>query len=902
MAKRFDFSVIMPIYNVEAYLEEAIASLVRQTIGFEDHIQLVMVNDGSPDRCDVICRRYCERYPDNIIYIEQENGGVSKARNTGIDAANGRILAFLDPDDLWEETAFENALHFFDEHGDEADVVAGRIKFFEMNDDYHPLDFKFNKGARVADLRQIREVFLSQSTAATTFIRREAVGDIRFDTALHHGEDSTFINKIILKKCKLGLLPEALYLYRKRSAGGSAVDNQVMKKAFYTTPLVHYHLELIHYCEQLYGEVLLYVQAMVAYDLLWRFGNNKMTEVLSEEELKEYDARVKEILSYIDDYAIFNQPRHGSVSKMADAIYHKYGKDMYREVHLDKGVLKYKNFKLFNIDENKSKCVQVVGAAIRGDKLRIEMLIAQWILRCGEENRLTFYANKKPYAPSFSTYTVLQSPSRQGVEDYYTLATVEIPLKEFIRSRGDTLTVVPKISVDGKESTMSLSYGKFVPNTLQFEPVYQRFGDYLLKAYQHSLKVYYPKYAPLMLRKWDNNCKTYLEAIGRSDIADLRYRRLPAFQKKNKKLGKIWLISDRIDNAGDNGEVLFKYICEHKPQGVRPIFVIGEKATDEVKARLRGIGEVLLAEDSEYPLYFLSAECIISSSAGEFTINPFESDMCYYRDLCHFRYYFMNHGVNCGDCSNWLNKYNKGMRIFFTTGKSERQNIIDRHYNLTAEQVEITGLARFDALYADTKKQLLILPSWRRAYRECYDDKTSSIYYDGFRETPYYRFYNGLMQDERLLDAMRKNGYTGLFCLHPIFKEQARDFEENDVFKINHGFVNYNKAFAESAVMVTDYSTIAFDFAYLNKPIVYTQFDKEEFYQNQIYDECFDYENEGFGPVCQTLDSAVEALVELINNGCENRYLDRINQFFVYHDQSNAKRITEAVLRDREQQ
>ncbi len=895
----YHFSVIMPIYNVEAYLEKAILSMVNQTIGFESHIQLVLVNDGSPDHCDDICRRYQALYPDNIIYIEQKNGGVSKARNTGLDAAQGKYIAFLDPDDLWEKNAFLNARHFFEEYGDEADVVAGRIKFFEANDDYHSLDFKFNKGARVADLRWIREIFLSQSTAATCFIRHEALGDIRFDTMLKHGEDSIFINKIILKKCKLGLLPEALYLYRKRAAGDSAVDNQLYKKEFYTTPLVNYHLELIHYSQQLYGEVLPYVQAMIAYDLLWRFGNDRMKGVLTKDELKVYDARVSEILSFIDDYAIFNQPRHGSINKMADAIYYKYGTDLYKDVYLYKGTLQYKQFKLFNIAQNKSKCVQVVGATILNNTLKIEMLIAQWILRCGKENHLIFYVNKEPYAPTFSTYTVQQSKTRQGEEDYYTLATVEIPVDAFIRHHGDTLTVVPKLNIDGTESTISLSYGKYVPNTLQFEPVYQKFDNYLLKAYKHSMKVYCPKYEPLMIVKWDNDCRQYLERIGREDVAELRYHRLPLFKAKNKLRGDIWLISDRIDNAGDNGEVLFKYICEHKPKGVRPIFVIGEEASDAVKARLRGIGEVLPAEDPDYPLYFLCATKIISSSAGEFTINPFENDMCYYRDLCRFRYYFMNHGVNCGDCSKWLNKYNKNMRIFFTTGESERQNIIDRDYNLAPEQVQITGLARFDALYEDTKKQLLILPTWRRAYKNCYDKKTTaSVYYDGFKETAYYRFYNGLMQDERLLAAMRRHGYTGLLCLHPIFKEQARDFEANDVFTVNEGFVDYNKVFAESAVMVTDYSTIAFDFAYLNKPIVYTQFDKKEFYANQVYNECFDYENEGFGPICETLDSAVNALVKLIENDCQNPWLDRIDRFFVHHDRSNAARILEAVLND----
>ena len=82
--KNFKFSVIIPIYNVEKYLEEAIKSIINQSIGFEDNIQLILVNDGSTDNSEEICMKYEKEFPDNIIYIKQKNNGVSVARNTGM--------------------------------------------------------------------------------------------------------------------------------------------------------------------------------------------------------------------------------------------------------------------------------------------------------------------------------------------------------------------------------------------------------------------------------------------------------------------------------------------------------------------------------------------------------------------------------------------------------------------------------------------------------------------------------------------------------------------------------------------------------------------------------------------------------------------------------------------------
>lgn len=900
MARNYKMSVIMPIYNVEEYLREAIDSVINQTMPFED-IQLILINDGSTDGSEELCKEYQEKYPEDITYIYKENGGVSSARNMGFEHIQAKYVTFLDPDDMWEETSFENAYNFFEKHYDEIDVLEARIKFFEANENYHSLDYKFRAGTRIADLNSEKEMFTIQSTAATCFIKSEALGDLRFDPRLKHGEDSTFINKLILKRCKVGVIEEALYLYRRREGGGSAVNNQLRSKSFYTDSIDYYHNELFNYSRQLYGKVIPYVQAMVGYDLMWRFATPEVKETLNEEEYGEYEKKVRALVGEIDDRILLRSPIHGSIFKKRDAMYYKYGIEIYDYIRLDGGILKYGDYPILNLVRNKTRCVQVVNSEIKGTKLVIEILISSWFFKCQNNSaRLVFRINEKDYPAELEEYNVTKYKTLDGEQNYYKLARCEFDIAEALKSKGSSLTVLPVLQLGESETNLSLDYGKFVPSTTRVEPTYKFFGETAMKCYQHSIKLYNLKHRRLTKFKWDIDYAKELISRKRFDILKKRFISYPLFKFRNRSKGRIWLISDRIDNAGDNGEVLFKYICSHKPEGVRPVFVIGSIARDEVKQRLRGIGEVVLAEDKNYPYYFLCAEKIISSSAGEFTINAFDENRHYFHDLYNFKYYFMNHGVNCGDCSRWLNRFNKNIHIMFSTGISERQNIIDRDYNYSPEQVVITGLARFDALYEDTKKQLLVLPTWRRAYKNCYDEKTSSIYYDGFKETDYYKFYNGLINDERLLEVMRKKGYNGLFCLHPIFMKQSVDFVKNDVFEINDGFVDYNKVFAESSVMVTDYSTIAFDFAYLSKPIVYTQFDREEFYANQVYDECFDYDKEGFGPVCTDLDSAVNELIRVIENDCKNDYIERTDAFFVNRDKNNARRILEAVLADDE--
>ena len=98
MENKYLVSIVMAIYNVEDYLEDAIESIIEQDIGFEN-IQLILVDDGSPDGSGAICDEYAKKYNDNIVVIHKENGGVSTARNEGLKYVQGKYVNFLDSDD-----------------------------------------------------------------------------------------------------------------------------------------------------------------------------------------------------------------------------------------------------------------------------------------------------------------------------------------------------------------------------------------------------------------------------------------------------------------------------------------------------------------------------------------------------------------------------------------------------------------------------------------------------------------------------------------------------------------------------------------------------------------------------------------------------------------------------------
>ncbi|MFE7914333.1 glycosyltransferase family 2 protein, partial [Bacillus mobilis] len=120
-------SVIVPLYNAEKYIAETMESILNQTY---KNIEIVIVDDGSKDQSSSIVKNFKKKYPEQIQYILQENQGVSVARNTGIENANGEYISFLDSDDLWHSTKIEKQIESMHKNNMKA-CYCGFMNFYE---------------------------------------------------------------------------------------------------------------------------------------------------------------------------------------------------------------------------------------------------------------------------------------------------------------------------------------------------------------------------------------------------------------------------------------------------------------------------------------------------------------------------------------------------------------------------------------------------------------------------------------------------------------------------------------------------------------------------------------------------------------------------------------------------
>lgn len=255
----------MAIYNVEKYLEEAIESVITQELSFIQNIQLILVNDGSPDNCDVICKKYKKKYPLNVIYIEQKNGGVSSARNAGISVATGKYINFLDSDDYFSKNTFLEVKKAFDKYETKTDVVAVNLVNFENSEGSWVNGSYFNK-TRLINMEE--ESNFMQCQVGASFIRNEIVQKYRFDTNMKIHEDSHFLYRIFCDNPNCGVISniKATYWHRIRANGTSATQTIKYKTNMFSITQTLF-MELIKYYLQKKAKVPNFLQTFIILEL-----------------------------------------------------------------------------------------------------------------------------------------------------------------------------------------------------------------------------------------------------------------------------------------------------------------------------------------------------------------------------------------------------------------------------------------------------------------------------------------------------------------------------------------------------------------------------------------------------------------------------------------------------------
>ena len=346
---------------------------------------------------------------------------------------------------------------------------------------------------------------------------------------------------------------------------------------------------------------------------------------------------------------------------------------------------------------------------------------------------------------------------------------------------------------------------------------------------------------------------------------------------------EIWLVSERGTDARDNGYHFYRYLREEHPE-IEAYYVIAADSADRKKVET--LGNVVLHGTLRHYLLFIAAKEKISTH-----INGYTPHIAFYKKCGKLLPWkgnriFLQHGVIKDDLTE-LYREKTAVDIFVCGAKPE-YDYVSANFHYT-DEVKYTGLARYDALYdIKTKDQILLMPTWRMYLGNCTEQQLA--------QSDYVTKWNAVLQDSHLLDALKQSGKTLVFYPHyEVQKKFLHLFKSEDTSIVVADFDHYDvqQLLKESQLLVTDYSSVFFDFAYMNKPSVYYQFDEEQFFAGHYKRGYFDYRVMGFGEVLTDHDALIDTIISYLESNCQMRkeYAKRIEGFFPLHDTNNCERI-----------
>ena len=691
---------------------------------------------------------------------------------------------------------------------------------------------------------------------------------------------------MLLVKPIMGLIKEAIYLYRRRSDSSSTVQIQKFNRSFYFDTINSVENYLINRSKILYNITLPFIQFFVGYDVLFRIKSSLAINILDNKSYDSYCLIIEKLLKEIDDKYILEQKIVSYNFKLI-ALSKKYHKDLRYDITFENNSFKYFQNILFDVSKEKNIIVWRI-LDIRNNYLHLEGKDNLWFPK---ENY--FYYCKignKTILPKYYEYPNYDVMSLYGIIQKGRIAIFDIPLEKINK----TQIIMFYISYMDYNEEIFPSLGLF-SHIPPIKNGYYISENYIVKYINRRITIF--PYKLKLEIKFEKLYSTELLKMKKNDLLKVRKNYIKykhnIFDDCNKE---IWIINDRRDQAGDNGEYFFRYLKNKNLDKIKIYFAIEKNCSDY--KRLKKIGDILDLNSIRYKKIFVIANKIITSISNSWVTNPFNEDQIYIRDLLHFDVIFLQHGIIKDDLSKYLNKFNKQYNYFITSSKKEYKSILDFKYGYKENEVLLTGLPRYDILqkYKNniiTEKKIIIIPTWRMNIKGTKDLITyESLHSDTFIFSNFFKFYNNLINNKRLLIIMKMHEYKGIFCLHPCFSAQWIDFEQNEIFTVLEK-CDYQNLLLKSKLLITDYSSIFFDFGYLKKPIIYTHFDYEEYRTNHYKEGYFNYDIDGFGPICKDIKCTVDEIQFEIKNDCllRKNYFRRIKKFFTFTDEKNSERL-----------
>jgi glycosyltransferase involved in cell wall biosynthesis len=833
------FTIVSAVYNVERYLDDYIASIEGQKYP-RTLIQVVAVDDGSTDKSLERLQRWQRESDLDIVVLTKENGGQGSARNLGMTHATGDWITFTDPDDTLAPAYFRAVASFL-EQNPATDMVATRLMVLDdltgQISNTHPLRTSFRDGDVARRLSAHGDFFAGSAPSALFRRDRLQALQLRFDDRVQPNfEDGHFCVRYLL-----------------------SCDDPVL--GFVRS--AHYHYRRRHDGTSTLQRSMKDVRRFT--DVL-RYG---YLDVIEQAVAKHGSVPLwlQHYLTYELSWYTSSGLLRGQATACTGEIADQYHA-MAREIlgHIDPHVLQTFSRRRLNQDTrvvlqhgyDESPWRAPTATILGIDRERDLAKLAYYYT--GEAPTEVIEVSGRVIEPRFGKIRDLvlfdRIPVRQRV--------VWVPLDGTIHLTLDGADV----PIEARERPPAAT--ALLPHVVRAEWPDQLGGTRPLKP----------------------------------EEADLLHR---AAGRRARRFRDAWVFIDRIHDADDSAEHLFHHVRAHHPE-VNAWFVVEKDTADWKRLRRAGVKRLVAHGSEQWKLLMINARHLVSSHADVPIMRPTEVEFPGGRNW-HFT--FLQHGVIKDDLSGWLNP--KQIDVFVTSTPAEYDSIAGDHnrYVFSPKEVVLSGLPRFDRLRAaglgvppEQRDLVLIVPTWRNWLSSGFvgaDTQRRAEFGPEFFESDFVAQWLGLLRSPMLREASERHGLRIGFLPHPNLQSALPRLDLPAwIEPLSYEGTDVRQLFARAAVMVTDYSSVAFNAAYIDRPVVYFQFDAELVFGGEHVGQrgYFDYGRDGFGPVTETVEQTVKEIGVALDAGRapQEPYASRIAATFPIRDGGCCERTFQAIV------
>lgn len=896
-------SIIVAHYDNIKLLSKTLNSIFEQD---SSNIHLIICQMCDSKESDQYIQKQMTIYPDQITLKNTKRNSLTEAYQGVLSSIESKYVLFAQSGDIFDVLGLKKSLHYFNNNEEKFSILSLDIIHFESNvpSTIFPKTLRKSKTEILIDLNDSPScvpthlyglIFLTDALKQYTI----DITDIKYDAGL------IGVYRILADKPFIGYMANVTYKCVYVPESTTNIIEEATEKDWYFKRLRELIIPLLELNSETCQSVPEFIQYAAIYQLKWRYtynSDNNNKHVI-DNEVEEFNQLCSTILKHISDRIIFNlslNPKYNMSRPLTFALlYLKYDgsylADFYfdnkanslfmilnKEIHIKLGVPKVSIDLLEWSNEN------LIIEASADNFIGMEQLKLYPVLN-GKKidiEETYHYAHSKFFGVSF--------------HKRYTFR-LTIPMKSFNKTNNSLQFFYSYQFLYYKEEQIPLTLSATTYNAkvdTRVQDAYWLLNKHPMIRYKKNNRIMAIDNVSVFQKvKQEIKMLYHMHTDKNNPRKMLLYRLVYWLTHPFMKHKTIWLTYDKLYKGGDCGEYLYRYMCTRK-DSITPAYVINESSPDYKKLVDEGYKPLRYGSLKHF-LYYINSSVVFTTHGGVHSFNALTNGQVrYVQDRIHHDVACIQHGLTVQQLAFNSHRLYNNMKRYYCASKYEIKNLSHPIYGYEDKDIlKLTGIPRYDGLTNQDKKQILITPTWRSYIAMPPASKNSAIPYNpDFVHTDYFKIYNQLLSNEKLIKTAKENGYKLIYLLHPVISAQIGDYPKHpDVEILPATDINYEKILTESSLMITDYSGVQFDFAYMRKPVVY-------YHPPELpphYKESgFFYDSMGFGEICTKHELLVNTLCDYLTNNCSVKpfYRARQDDFFAYSDLNSCQRIYDDML------